>query len=217
MTSASVPSPSVTDRILDAALAEFSAFGLRRTGVEDIARRAGVARGTVYRKFAAKETLIQAVILREGRRLMGEFATVVAPYPAIADKVVEGWVFSLAYLRGHALFSGLLFSDPEAILPYFTVNSAALLAISRDFVARFIRDAQHRGELEPGDPDPPAELLVRIVMSYVVSPDGRLDLSDERQLRVFARRHLVPIITGNTSRADEENGICRPAGVPGKA
>jgi AcrR family transcriptional regulator len=190
--------PLVTERILDAALAEFSAFGLRRTSMEDVARRAGVARGTVYRKFAAKDALVQAVILREGRRFMAEFAAVVEPYPAIADKLVEGWVFSLAHMRGHALFCGLLFSDPEAMLPYLTVKNGTLLAVCRAFVAQFIRDAQHRGELEPFDPDPPAELMARIVTSYIVSPDGCLDLADEQQIRAFARRHLVPIITGTT-------------------
>jgi hypothetical protein len=93
-----------------------------------------------------------------------------------------------------------LFADPEAMLPYLTVNNGTLLAVCRDFVAQFIRDAQRRGELEPIDPDPPAELMARIVMSYIVSPEGCLDLADQRQLRAFARRHLVPIITGVPSR-----------------
>ncbi|MCW2888291.1 MAG: hypothetical protein QOE54_6953 [Streptosporangiaceae bacterium] len=215
MTSASAPSPPIESRILDAALAEFSAFGLRRTSMEDVARRAGVARGTVYRKFAAKDVLVQAVILREGRRFMAEFAMVVEPYPALADKLVEGWVFSLAHMRGHALFSGLLFADPEAMLPYLTVNNSTLLAVCRTFVAQFLRDAQRRGELEPMDPDPPAELMARIVTSYIVSPDGCLDLADQQQLRAFARRHLVPIITGLRSRGCQEHGISRPEGAAG--
>ncbi|GGU59074.1 hypothetical protein GCM10010178_59100 [Lentzea flava] len=47
---------------------EFQRFGLRRARVEDIVRRAGVGRMTVYRKYESKDRLIQAAVWREVRR-----------------------------------------------------------------------------------------------------------------------------------------------------
>ena len=46
--------------ILDAARAAFADGGLD-VGVEEIARRAGVGKGTLYRRFPTKEALVRAI------------------------------------------------------------------------------------------------------------------------------------------------------------
>ena len=58
----------VAEAILDAALEEFLAYGLRRTNVDVVAGRAGVSRATLYRRFDGKDALVQAVLVRECRR-----------------------------------------------------------------------------------------------------------------------------------------------------
>jgi AcrR family transcriptional regulator len=50
------------EAILAAALAEFSARGFAATRLEDVARRAEVAKGTIYLYFRDKETLFQELI-----------------------------------------------------------------------------------------------------------------------------------------------------------
>ena len=50
------------DAILAAALEEFSGHGFAAARLEDVARRAGVAKGTIYLYFADKETLFQELI-----------------------------------------------------------------------------------------------------------------------------------------------------------
>jgi AcrR family transcriptional regulator len=47
-------------RILDAARTAFAEAGLE-VGVEEIARRAGVGKGTLYRRFPTKDALVQAI------------------------------------------------------------------------------------------------------------------------------------------------------------
>src|SRR3954451_24151192 len=49
------------ERILDAAREAFAESGLD-VGVEEIARRAGVGKGTLYRRFPTKEALVQAIV-----------------------------------------------------------------------------------------------------------------------------------------------------------
>lgn len=51
--------------IIDAALAEFLDNGFANTTIESVARRAGVAKGLIYRYFAAKEALFSAVVQQE--------------------------------------------------------------------------------------------------------------------------------------------------------
>ena len=61
-------------RVLDAARTAFAEAGLD-VGVEEIARRAGVGKGTLYRRFPTKEALVRAIfedILDEVERLAAE-------------------------------------------------------------------------------------------------------------------------------------------------
>jgi len=60
-------------RILDAAYEVFCRIGIQRSTMEDVARRAGVSRITVYRRFAAKGTLVDHVVRREIRRYFDQF------------------------------------------------------------------------------------------------------------------------------------------------
>ncbi|MCU1355456.1 MAG: transcriptional regulator, TetR family, partial [Acidimicrobiales bacterium] len=90
-------------RILDAARDEILTFGVRRTNVEDIARRAGVARITIYRRFPGKDELVRAVVLREGRRVFAEVDAVVAGFDDIEDQMVEGFAAILRIIRSHPL------------------------------------------------------------------------------------------------------------------
>jgi len=48
--------------ILAAALEEFTARGFEATRLDDVARRAGIAKGTIYLYFADKETLFQELV-----------------------------------------------------------------------------------------------------------------------------------------------------------
>ncbi|MBV9265030.1 MAG: helix-turn-helix transcriptional regulator [Acidobacteriaceae bacterium] len=51
--------------ILKAALQEFTHHGFAATRMEDIARRAGVAKGTIYLRFKDKEALFEAIVRKE--------------------------------------------------------------------------------------------------------------------------------------------------------
>src|SRR5689334_10459591 len=46
-------------RLLDAAHDQFCLLGIRRSTMEDVARRAGVSRVTVYRRFTNKDRLVE--------------------------------------------------------------------------------------------------------------------------------------------------------------
>ncbi len=50
------------EAILAAALEEFSARGFAATRLDDVARRAGVAKGTIYLYFRDKESLFQELV-----------------------------------------------------------------------------------------------------------------------------------------------------------
>jgi AcrR family transcriptional regulator len=49
------------DRILDAAQSLFVRYGVKRTSIDDVARKAGIAKGTVYLSFESKAALFAAI------------------------------------------------------------------------------------------------------------------------------------------------------------
>lgn len=64
-----MPDPTTSSRaattraaLLDAATAEFSAFGFRRSSMESIARRAGVSRATLYLHWSGKTELLRGLV-----------------------------------------------------------------------------------------------------------------------------------------------------------
>jgi AcrR family transcriptional regulator len=178
-------------RILDAALAEFETYGLRRVSVEDVAKRAGVARTTIYRRFTNKEQLLQAVILRECRRFLTAISEATEDLPAAEDAVVEGFVVGLRSARTHPLTRRVLESEPEAFLPQLSMNGGAVMLAARDILADRLRRAR------PGDAqdhNTVAEVLLRLAVSLLLLPGGGLRLDGEDAIRAFARDYLTRML-----------------------
>src|SRR3954469_4931255 len=94
------PADPTTDRVVSGALAQFEDFGIRKTTMEDVARRAGVARVTVYRRFANKERLVEAVLLGEAQRFFAELEAATARFGSVEDRIVEAFAHTLAAARG---------------------------------------------------------------------------------------------------------------------
>jgi TetR/AcrR family fatty acid metabolism transcriptional regulator len=73
------------ERILDAAVVEIARHGYYGTTVSTIARRAGVADGTIYLYFANKEAILVAIFERAMRRFIDEAQRIVDDDTASAD------------------------------------------------------------------------------------------------------------------------------------
>ena len=128
------PDPA-TAHILDAALWQFETFGLRKSTVEDVTRRSGLSRMTVYRRFGSKQALFSAVIWRELRRGLAAIEAAIEPFDSFEDRLVEGFAVALDLGRNHSLLQRLLRTEPELVLPFVTVAGGPGLALLRDHLA----------------------------------------------------------------------------------
>jgi AcrR family transcriptional regulator len=182
------------ERILDAALEQFEADGIRRSSVEAVARRAGVSRVTVYRRFPRKESLVNAVAAREASRMIAATDEHITSIADAETRTVEGFAYLLQRLREHALTRRLISIEPESVLGSLTVEAGPVLQLGTRYVAQQIRRGQEEGAFPPYDAEPVAELLVRFGHSVVLTPQATIDLTDEEGLREFARAHVTPIL-----------------------
>lgn len=188
-------SDPVSESILDAALREFMDYGLRRTNVDVVARQAGVSRATLYRRFENKDVLVQAVLVRECRRFFTSIVEAVDGLPTARERLVEGFTVGVRYARHDRLLSRLLASDPEALLPYLTVNGGLVVAVARDFLVG--QADQLPGGDQPVDGREPAgvaELFVRLAISFTLTPDSCIPLDTDEDVRAFARSYLAVLM-----------------------
>src|SRR2546430_17710547 len=69
------------ERILDAAATLLARWGYRKTTIDDVAREAGVGKGTIYLHWKDKTELFRAVIWREQQRYSDELQRRIAFRP----------------------------------------------------------------------------------------------------------------------------------------
>ena len=183
-------------RILAAAAEQIEDFGVRRFTVDDLARRLGISRVTIYRRFDKRDRLLEAVLLYELRRLLRQLDAGIEHCETLEERLVEGFVAALVILRGHRLLNRLLRTEPELILPLLTVGGEPVLAASREFIAGFARREAERDGLEIDEEQLVvlSELLARAVLSFVLTPQSAIALETPAQTRRFARGYLAPVL-----------------------
>jgi TetR/AcrR family transcriptional repressor of uid operon len=201
---------AVAERILDAALTQVAAVGVRRTTVDDVARRAGVGRITVFRRFGSKHRLFDVLAVREARRF---FAAVDSASHGIDDPVertVTSFVTAMRLARGHPLLDRLARIEPETVLAALAHDRPPVMSLAREAVAGPLRAAVRAGELELAQVDEVAEVLLRLWVSFLLLPDSVVDLDDESATRAFVHGVVAPILGMNTRRIPTRGRPRRP-------
>ncbi|UGT64239.1 TetR/AcrR family transcriptional regulator [Nocardia asteroides] len=182
-------------RVLDAALVAFLDFGIKRTSMVEVARRCGLSLATLYRRFASKSDLIQAVGLRQAKQFVEDVDAALQRQvdrdAGAEDQIVELFVVFLEGLRGNKLLDRLLQTEPEIVLPYLTVQGAPVIELGRDYLVEFISRLQREGKLPEYDPAPIAEMIARTSLSLALTPQTVIPFEDERAVRDFARDHIA--------------------------
>ncbi|MGV0634976.1 helix-turn-helix domain-containing protein [Mycolicibacillus trivialis] len=115
-----MPGSPAADRtrnlILDAAVIEFEHHGLRRVALDDVARRAGVSRTTIYRRFPNRDELVAAVIDRENAVLFTEIAEELKNAGPQANYYVEAFTAAILRFRRHRVLNQMIVDDPALAL-----------------------------------------------------------------------------------------------------
>jgi AcrR family transcriptional regulator len=195
---AAPPTDATSMRILDGALDAAAAAGVKHLTIDEVARKAGVGRVTVYRKFGDRRRLVEALGVREAQRCIALLDEATTPDQPISEQVAEGFVAGLRMLREHPLLSRLVAHEPDVLLDSLTNPRAALFPLARAYVAGRLAAAQQAGASPRTDLDllQVAEAFLRITVSFALIPDTVLPLDDEDAARETARRLIAPIVRG---------------------
>jgi AcrR family transcriptional regulator len=166
--------------LLDAARACVLAVGVRRTTFSDVARRAGVSRMTLYRRFGDLEALLAALMTSEFGRLIATAREHAAALPTTRERVVATVVHGARALAEDPLFGRLVDLDPELLLPYVTVRLGGVQRIAVAGTAEDLEagagDGSVRSDAAPAVLAAGIELMVRgFVLAAHAERDPALD------------------------------------------
>ena len=137
------------DAILDAALNEFSARGFSATRLDDVAKHAGVAKGTIYLHFKDKESLFQELIRSKMVPVVGTLeATFAADLPLhmVVDKAIDVFVHEVYGSHRKDLIRLIISEGPRfpALAEFYYREVLSRILKS---VRGLLRRALERGEL----------------------------------------------------------------------
>lgn len=173
---------AAAERILDAAEELFTRQDAASVGMNDIAMAAGCSRATLYRYFENRDVLYTAYVHRETHRLFAEIGDQLDGITDPNRRVVEGALAALRRVRGTPALASWFASTARPIGGEMGERSDVIRTLVEAFLASMG---------DPGDAEPRARWLVRVLISFLQFP-GR-DADDERlMLERFVAPQVAP-------------------------
>jgi AcrR family transcriptional regulator len=172
--------------LLAAAAHRFVEVGIRATTMEDVARGARAGKATLYRYFANKDAVLDALLEREAERLERRLREAADAAPTCAAAVEAAYVAGVDFYVTHPMLTRGRDEEPGLILPRITSDGGTHLGTLLDFFARLIARGVDAGEFRGVEPRQAAEVVVRLMLSYFAFPPMEVDVTDEEQSRAFA-------------------------------
>jgi AcrR family transcriptional regulator len=158
---------STRERILDTTVELLRRHGPGKTGVVDVARALDMSHSNVYRHFASKSALFDAVAERWLALVMAPLTTITADKKTPAAKRLKKWVRTLAEVKRKKVLE-----DPEMFAVYHSITAdlhevvAAHLARMHGQIAEILRDGVKEGAWRLKTPDATAKLILNATLGF---------------------------------------------------
>lgn len=180
--------PDRREDLLAAAGRRFVEVGIRATTMEDIARDARAGKATLYRYFANKDAVIDALLVREAQRFGRTLTDAAGAHDRAADRVEAAFLAGVRFFVDHPVLTRGRDEEPGILLPRITANGGPLVVKGLELFERLIADGVSSGEFRPLDPPAAAEFVVRLILSYFAFPPMHVRVDDPDEARAFAHR-----------------------------
>src|SRR5882672_6866061 len=178
------------EAILAAALDEFSLRGFEAARLDDVAQRAGVAKGTIYLYFRDKESLFQELIRAMLTPLVGTIEALGKadlPLAALAEHIVELFVREVYETRRKDVIRLMIAEGrrfPKLAEFYYREVLARIIAAVRALLTR----AAERGEVAPGLAQFPQLIAAPGLIAIIWS--GLFERFEPLDVRAMMKTHL---------------------------
>ncbi|AEF40046.1 TetR/AcrR family transcriptional regulator [Hoyosella subflava] len=185
------------DAVLDAARECVIAVGWRRTTLTDVARRAGISRMSIYRKWQDMTRLMSDVMAREWSNSSGVHLLAGNDADRLTPENVSAAVVEVATaVRENLLFQKVVEVDPELLLPYVLHRRGRAQNSLLSVLEAAVKAGQDAQKLRQGDPRGVARTVLTAMQGFVFSGKTMTDSLTANELseqyRQLIERYLTP-------------------------
>lgn len=167
-------SPSTQDDpIVSAAVDVLAEFGPTRMTMADVARRAGVSRMTVYRRYRSLDAVISAALTAEIADVVADAMHTPSSGEAARDRIVAQSVAVISALVDHTLLQRVLEVDPQSVLPLLVERIGSGQRLLQDYLAVALESGMAGrggdGSIRDGDPRLLALCILTMAQPFVMA------------------------------------------------
>lgn len=188
--------------IIAAGLAEFAANGFAATRLEDVARRAGIAKGTIYRYFASKEELFEAAVIDRLSPVLGNLDALVDSFPGTAEELLRMAIARLhqaLFQEGREVLLRILITEGARFPQMVETYHRTVIARGKALLARIVARGIEEGSFAPSAA---TTLPVTLVSPAVMAVVWRMlfEHIDPVPAEAFAAAHADLVLDGLRAR-----------------
>mgnify|MGYP001597982458 CR=1 FL=1 len=184
-------SPDKEIRIINAAINIFSEKGFESTRTREIAERAGIAEGTIFRYFPTKDAILERMVPLLIRvmmpRISGPIERIIHAHAN--DPVEDVWreilIDRIQMIRDNGRFIRSVLPELIHRAPLLNQLKANILPVIEQYVTHVVDYGKVRGELDSAlDPHLVVQQLIGFILSYsMIGGSEKQDI--ERDVRAF--------------------------------
>lgn len=184
--------------IIDAGLKEFSQNGLAATRLEDVAKRAGIAKGTIYRYFDSKEDLFVAAIRSRIVHSMNDVHIAIDHFEGPTDellRMVLGKIYSEFIGTDTSALMRILISEGNRFPNLVKLYHAEAISKGMSILTRIVERGVSRGEFRDG----PAIAEPRILIAPAIMAalwHSTFQVHDPLPIERFIEAHIDTLLYG---------------------
>ncbi|SDO83555.1 DNA-binding transcriptional regulator, AcrR family [Lentzea jiangxiensis] len=141
---------------------------MRRTTLTDVAKRAGVSRMTLYRRYPDVDHLVRALMTREFAALLAEVERSSGQGNA-REQLVQRAVDAIRLLDANPLMRRVMQLDADLMLPYLTDRLGSTQRLVEQFLVAQIEAGHLDGSIRFGDAKTQARVVLLSTQSMVLS------------------------------------------------
>jgi len=178
------------EAILAAALDEFSVHGFEAARLDEVARRAGIAKGTIYLYFQGKESLFQELVRSMLTPVVGTIEAMGEadlPPRALADRIADFFVREIYETRRRDVIRLMIAEGPrfpQLAEFYYREVLSRVIAAMRALLSR----AAERGEVPAALVDFPQIVAAPAMIAVVWS--GLFERFEPLDVRAMMKTHI---------------------------
>lgn len=184
--------------LIEAGLAEFALHGFAGTRLEDVARRAGVVKGTIYRYFADKEALFEAAVRSRVPAYLDQLGPVIDAHTGTTRELLTG-VLARIYTEmidsEIRVLVRIILSEGERFPELAELYFGATIARGRPLLEKIVARGVARGEIRA---DHASLVHLMIVAPAIMASLWKMnfDRFEPLSIEAFMEAHLEVLTRG---------------------